>query len=102
MEQEHAFIGERENASNEQRLYTGSVEGCLEAPDYSIRVDNVKWSGAGKAKMLSDQFFLEWLMYKEEDIECAGPGRNFVSSHAVIFVPPGQEMHYRWKGGRIR
>src|SRR3546814_3689370 len=28
-------------------------------------------------------------MYREEDVECAGPGRRFVASHAVILVPPG-------------
>src|SRR3546814_14522392 len=50
----------------------------------------------------SDQFFLEWLMYRDEDVECAGPGRRFVASHAVILVPPGQEVRTRWKAGRLR
>src|SRR3546814_4457549 len=52
--------------------------------------------------ILSDQFFLEWLMYRDEDVECAGPGRRFVASHAVILVPPGQEVRTRWKAGRLR
>src|SRR3546814_9173359 len=41
-------------------------------------------------------------MYREEDVECAGPGRRFVASHAVILVPPGQEVRTRWKAGRLR
>lgn len=94
MEQEQAFKGEI--------LYTGYLEGALVEPDYSVRVDNVRWMRPGEAAILSDQFFLEWLMYREDDIECAGPGRSFVSSHAVILVPPGQEVRTRWNSGRIR
>src|SRR3546814_13021454 len=41
-------------------------------------------------------------MYREEDVECAVPGRRFVASHAVILVPPGQEVRTRWKAGRLR
>lgn len=94
MEQEQAFKGDM--------LYTGMLEGALVEPDYSVRVDNVRWLQPGEATILSDQFFLEWLMYREDDIECAGPGRNFVSSHAVILVPPGQAVRTRWKSGRLR
>ncbi|HAF42874.1 MAG TPA: hypothetical protein DCG90_14110 [Sphingobium sp.] len=94
MEQEQAFRGEM--------LYTGMLEGALVDPDYSVRVDNVRWSQPGEAKILSDQFFLEWLMYREDDIECARPGRNFVTSHAVILVPPGQAVRTRWNSGRLR
>src|SRR3546814_5224628 len=81
MEQEQAFRGEA--------LYSGALEGALVEKDYSIRVDNIRWLRPGEATILSDQFFLEWLMYREEDVECAGPGRRFVASHAVILVPPG-------------
>ncbi|CAN5362205.1 helix-turn-helix transcriptional regulator [Sphingobium sp. Ant17] len=94
MEQEQAFRGEM--------LYTGMLEGALVDPDYSVRVDNVRWSKPGEATILSDQFFLEWLMYREDDIECARPGRNFVTSHAVILVPPGQAVRTRWNSGRLR
>ena len=94
MEQEQAFRGEM--------LYTGMLEGALVDPDYSVRVDNVRWSQPGEATILSDQFFLEWLMYREDDIECARPGRNFVTSHAVILVPPGQAVRTRWNSGRLR
>ncbi|MES2175868.1 MAG: helix-turn-helix transcriptional regulator [Pseudomonadota bacterium] len=94
MEQEQAFRGEM--------LYTGMLEGALVDPDYSMRVDNVRWSQPGEATILSDQFFLEWLMYREDDIECARPGRNFVTSHAVILVPPGQAVRTRWNSGRLR
>ena len=94
MEQELAFRGEM--------LYTGMLEGALVDPDYSVRVDNVRWSQPGEATILSDQFFLEWLMYREDDIECARPGRNFVTSHAVILVPPGQAVRTRWNSGRLR
>src|SRR3546814_15396416 len=80
MEQEQAFRGEA--------LYSGALEGALVEKDYSIRVDNIRWLRPGEATILSDQFFLEWLMYREEDVECAGPGRRFVASHAVILVPP--------------
>ncbi|RYM06750.1 helix-turn-helix transcriptional regulator [Sphingobium cupriresistens] len=94
MEQEQAFRGEM--------LYTGMLEGALVDPVYSVRVDNVRWSQPGEATILSDQFFLEWLMYREDDIECARPGRNFVTSHAVILVPPGQAVRTRWNSGRLR
>ena len=94
MEQEQAFRGEM--------LYTGMLEGALVDPDYSVRVDNVRWSQPGEATILSDQFFLEWLMYREDDIECARPGRNFVTSHAVILLPPGQAVRTRWNSGRLR
>src|SRR3546814_1342637 len=94
MEQEQAFRGEA--------LYSGALEGALVEKDYSIRVDNIRWLRPGEATILSDQFFLEWLMYREEDVECAGPGRRFVASHAVILVPPGQEVRTRWKAGRLR
>ncbi|OHD03150.1 MAG: hypothetical protein A3H25_15575 [Sphingomonadales bacterium RIFCSPLOWO2_12_FULL_63_15] len=78
------------------------LEGALVDPDYSVRVDNVRWSQPGEATILSDQFFLEWLMYREDDIECARPGRNFVTSHAVILLPPGQAVRTRWNSGRLR
>src|SRR3546814_6015666 len=65
-------------------------------------LDNIRWLRPGEATILSDQFFLEWLMYREEDVECAGPGGRFVASHAVILVPPGQEVRTRWKAGRLR
>ncbi|KMS58297.1 MULTISPECIES: helix-turn-helix transcriptional regulator [Sphingomonadales] len=94
MEQEQAFRGEM--------LYTGMLEGALVEPDYSVRVDNVRWSQPGEATILSDQFFLEWLMYREDDIKCARPGRNFVTSHAIILVPPGQAVRTRWNSGRLR
>src|SRR3546814_2448830 len=81
MEQEQAFRGEA--------LYSGALAGALVAKAYSIRVDNIRWLRPGEATILSDQFFLEWLMYREADVECAGPGRRFVASHAVILVPPG-------------
>lgn len=94
MEQERAFAGEK--------LFAGRNEGALVDDTYSIRVDNIQWLEPGEATILSNQFFLEWLMFREDDIECAGPGRNFVTSHAVILVPPGQAMRTRWKSGRIR
>lgn len=94
MEQEQAFRGEI--------LYTGMLEGALVEPDYSVRVDNVRWLQPGEATILSDQFFLEWLMYREDDIECARPGCEFVTSHAVILVPPGQAVRTRWNSGRLR
>src|SRR3546814_6020244 len=87
MEQEQAFRGEA--------LYSGALEGALVEKDYSIRVDNIRWLRPGEATILSDQFFLEWLMYREEDVECAGPGGRFVASHAVILVPQIGRAHVR-------
>lgn len=94
MEQELAFSGDAH--------YSGNLEGALEQPDCSFRVDNILWLRPGDATILSDQFFLEWLIFREEDVECARPGRKFVPSHAAILVPPGQEVRTRWRGGRIR
>src|SRR3546814_7040955 len=94
MEQEQAFRGEA--------LYSGAVEGALVEKDYFIRVEDIRWLRHGEATIMADQFFLEWLMYREEDVECAGPGGRFVASHAVILVPPGQEVRTRWKAGRLR
>jgi AraC family transcriptional regulator len=65
-------------------------------------VDDVRWTGAGEATILSDQFFLEWLMFREDDIECAARGREFVTAHSVILVPPGEEIRTRWRSGRLR
>ncbi|WP_257539165.1 helix-turn-helix transcriptional regulator [Sphingobium sp. CFD-1] len=94
MEQERAFKGER--------LYAGRNEGALVSADYSLRVDNAKWLRAGEAAILSDHFYLEWMMFRDEDVEYARPNGEYVTSHAVIFVPPGQRIRARWKGGRIR
>lgn len=94
MEQERAFRGDQ--------LFEGRLEGCLVTPDYSIRVDDLRWTRPGEATILSDQFFLEWLMYREDDVECAGPGGEFVAAHAVILIPPGQEVRTRWRSGRVR
>lgn len=94
MEQERAFKG--------GKLYAGRNEGALVSDDYSLRVDNAKWLGAGEAAILSDHFYLEWLMFRDEHVEYARPNGDYVTSHAVIFVPPGQRIRARWKGGRIR
>ncbi len=94
MEQERAFRGEK--------LYAGRNEGALVSDDYSLRVDNATWLRAGEAAILSDHFYLEWMMFRDEDVEYARPDGEYVTSHAVIFVPPGQRIRARWTGGRIR
>lgn len=94
LEQERAFRGEK--------LYAGRNEGALVSDDYSIRVDNSRWLRPGEAVLLSDQFYLEWLMFRDEDIEYARPDRDFVISRGVILVPPGRRVRARWKNGRIR
>lgn len=94
MEQERAFRGER--------LYAGRNEGALVSEDYSLRVDNAKWLRAGEAAILSDHFYLQWIMFRDDNVEYARPDGGFVTSHAVIFVPPGKKIRARWRGGRIR
>lgn len=94
MEQERAFHGEP--------AFDGRTEGSLVGTDYSTRVDTCRWPGPGEGVLHSDQFFLEWLMYRDDDIEYAAPGRDFVTSRAAIFVPPQRAVRGRWKGGRIR
>jgi len=41
-------------------------------------------------------------MFRDQDVEYARPDGKYVTSHAIIFVPPGQRVRARWKGGRIR
>lgn len=94
MEQERAFKGEK--------LFAGRNEGALVSDDYSLRVDNAQWLRAGEAAIQSDHFYLEWIMFRDEDVEYARPDGKYVTSHAVIFVPPGQRVRARWTGGRIR
>lgn len=94
MEQERAFLGER--------LFAGRNEGALVNDDYSLRVDNAEWLQAGEAALLSDHFYLEWIMFRDEDVEYARPDGDYVTSHAMIFVPPGQKVRARWTSGRIR
>src|SRR3546814_16848588 len=93
---------EQEQAFRVEALESGALEGAWVEKDYSIRVDKIRWLRPGEATILSDQFFLDWLMYREEDVECAGPGRRFVASHAVLLVPPGPEVRNRLKVGRLR
>ena len=94
MEQERAFKGER--------LYACRNEGALVNEDYSLRVDNARWLRAGEAALLSDHFYLEWIMFRDDNVEYASLNGGYVTSYAVVFVPPGKRIRARWRSGRIR
>lgn len=94
MEQEHAFKA--------GKVYVGALEGAVLDDNFSTRVDNAYWLQPGEGTILSDQFFVEWLIYSEDDVECASPGRDFVPSRSIIFLPPGHDVRARWGRGRFR